>query len=128
MIAIQFTKPNPRYDCGEPVGVTVRWSELPANTETLEIRLIWFTRGKGDRDVRIVACHRIAQPSTNGSETVNFDSPGQPYSFSGKLISLIWAVEVIVFPARQAELAELVIAPGGNEIQLEQLQTAQPSG
>lgn len=51
-----------------------------------------------------------------------FQLPEAPYSFSGKLISLAWALELIAYPSKEVVRREIVLAPGGSEVRLESVQ------
>ena len=97
--------------------VVVRWT-LPTVPDVLEARLVWFTRGKGTEDVGIVATERIELPDASGQRRVRFTLPDAPYSFSGRLISLTWAVELVA--GKAAARWEFVLAPEGREILLKQ--------
>ncbi len=100
----------------EVLEVAARWS-LPSAPKSLEIRLFWFTRGKGTEDVGVVATERVPGAGGNGEHRVRFTLPDAPYSFSGSLISLIWAVELVA--DETAARWEFVLAPEGREILLE---------
>ena len=45
---------------GEKLAVSALWA-LPAAPESLEVRLFWYTRGKGTQDVEIVAAQTLGQ-------------------------------------------------------------------
>ena len=113
-------KPSSGETSRKPRGaleVIAQWS-LTSAPGLLEARLVWFTRGKGTEDVGIVATERIESPDASGQRRVRFTLPDAPYSFSGRLISLIWAVELVA--DRAAARWEFVLAPEGREIQLKQ--------
>jgi hypothetical protein len=42
--------------------------------------------------------------------------PSGPYSFSGKLISLIWALEVVAEPGADAGRQDITLSPTGREL------------
>jgi hypothetical protein len=115
MMQISLEKPSKAFDRGEMIRGRVEWNDLQP-LKSLEIRLIWLTRGKGDRDVSIVQQRVFTAPAPSGRQDFEFAAPNAPYSFSGKLISLIWAIEVIAFPSGDAELTEIVIAPHAREV------------
>lgn len=116
MITIQLTDPDSKYSPGEPIRGTVRWSSPESKPDSIDIRLIWFTRGKGNRDVEVVGNSAFEPSGESGEHEFEFQAPEHPYSFSGKLISLVWAIEAISFPENEAEQAELTIAPRGVEV------------
>ena len=108
----------PKFQPGEAIAGNVRWDDLAASTEVLEVRLIWFTVGKGDQDSQFVDVKKVDTPATRGNASFEFVAPHRPNSFAGKLISLEWAVEVITFPQREAEQAKLTISSAASDIVL----------
>ena len=118
MIAIEFENNRTAFDSGERIAGLIRWSELSEPIEGTEVRLIWYTQGKGDPEVTIVEQQIFPTTLATGQSKFEFTAPDGPYSFSGKLISLIWAVEVIALPRRDSESVNIVIAPNGKEVVL----------
>jgi len=104
---------------GEEVTVTASWN-LDTSPKSVEARLFWFTRGKGAEDVNVIETKRLDAPRAIDTRPVRFVLPEAPYSFSGKLISLIWAIELVAAPAGEAERFELTLSPTGQEIVLGQ--------
>lgn len=107
MLTINLTQSN--FQPHQTIAGSVQWSDLPPGTDRIEIRLIWYTLGKGTQDVVTVETVRVAAPPPIGNSPFEFIAPGRPLSFSGTLISLIWAIEVIAFPQQNAERFQLVI-------------------
>jgi hypothetical protein len=101
----------------ESVEGRIEWN-LDANPRALELSLLWYTSGKGTRDVRVLHTNRIDSPGAFGSDKFSFALPPGPYSFSGKLISLIWALELTCTPGDETARKEIVVSPTGREILL----------
>lgn len=103
---------------GESVRGRCEWvldgSRSPS--DALELHLLWFTRGKGDEDIEIVQSQRFASSGRSGHAEFDFALPETPYSFSGKLISLTWALELVV--GDSARRSEIVVAPGKEPVAL----------
>ena len=59
---------------------------------------------------------RFDEPGACGSKDFAFPLPEGPYSFSGKLISLIWAMELTVSPGSETLRREITLSPTGREI------------
>jgi hypothetical protein len=114
-VAIRTTDGRTAFSPGEPVAGIVSWS-LPAAPRRMEVRLFWFTRGKGTQDVQIVEPIVIENAPMQGQHPFTFHAPNGPYSFSGRLISLIWGLEVLAEPKDRSDRIEIVCAPGGREI------------
>ena len=105
---------------GDDVEGTVRW-QLDAPPRSFEVRLFWYTQGKGDQDVGIVEVQPLASPEAAEHRPFRFRLPAGPFSFSGKLISLLWAIEAVAEPGDAVGRIELVVSPTGREIQLPSL-------
>jgi len=96
---------------------TLQWV-LDAPPESVELRLLWYTEGRGDQDVGVARSLRIEAPAAVGSSPFDFEAPGGPYSCAGRLVSVRWALEAIARPGKEAGRTELVLGPGGLEVDL----------
>jgi hypothetical protein len=105
------------YKPGETINGRVSW-QVDDPPESAEIRLFWYTSGKGTQDVENIASVAFQTPQVNDNRTFSLTLPRQPYSFSGKLISILWALELIVEPGSNVERQELVMSPSGAEVVL----------
>ncbi|HEY0073405.1 MAG TPA: hypothetical protein VGB77_04825 [Abditibacteriaceae bacterium] len=114
-IAVPGNKTN--YQPGDWLQGKATW-QLDNNADWLEVRLLWFTQGKGDSDVSVEETVRVEAPSLSDSQPFRFQLPPAPYSFSGKLISLIWAIEIVTHNVKEAARFEFTLSPDGREIEL----------
>ena len=117
---IQTDLDNTEFTPGDTISGTLIW-ELPKEYESISLRLFWFTRGRGTQDVSIVDELSWQYPSFKGSEKFSFVLPTEPYSFSGKIISLTWALEAVTSPEETSLRKEFTLAPNGKEIALKQI-------
>lgn len=104
---------------GETVEGVAGW-RLDQAPQSIELRLFWFTRGKGTEDVGVVNRLCFDAPQREEGRRFSFALPAEPYSFSGQLISLIWALELVAEPGERSTRVELVLSPTGREILLKQ--------
>ena len=95
----------------------IRWF-LASYPRSLELSLFWYTMGKGTRDVGVVETLTFHNPGAFDSKDFTFTLPEGPYSFSGKLISLLWALELVVEHPRETARLELTVSPTGREVLL----------
>lgn len=116
-LAIATREDRTAYEPGDEVVGDVHW-KLDSPAGVLELRLFWFTRGKGVEDAGVVETVRFDRPQLEETRPFRFRLPDSPYSFSGKLISLVWALELVAEPANDVHRLEITMAPGGEEIQL----------
>jgi len=114
---------------GDEAAGTVRW-QLDQPPRSLDLRLFWYTQGKGEQDMGVVEELPLAEPGAEGSRSFRFRLPAGPFSFSGKLISLLWAIEAVaetVGAGPQAGRCEIIVSPTGREILLPSQAPAIPS-
>lgn len=113
---MEVTAERAAHRPGEELRGEATW-HLAAAPESLSLRLFWYTQGKGTQDVEVAETLEI-EPSAEGSREFRFLLPEGPYSFSGTLISLVWAVELVAEPGGEAARAEIVVSPTGREIRI----------
>ena len=116
-LSIELRDYKKDYRPGETIEGEIRWN-LISQPESLELSLFWYTKGKGTQDIKIIRSIKIDSPGASGSKTFTFNVPDGPYSFSGTLISLMWAIELVAYPDKKTCRAEMVVSPTEQEIQL----------
>jgi hypothetical protein len=100
---------------GEELRGVASWSVETTPTK-VELRLFWRTEGKGSQDVGLVETLSFDGAGPEERREFRLRLPPGPYSFSGKLISLIWALELVVEPGADAGRQDITISPTGREI------------
>jgi hypothetical protein len=103
------------FQPGETISAAAEW-ELRAPPAAIEARLFWHTSGKGCPDLMIVQTLHWEQLEAKGRREFELRLPREPFSFSGKLISLAWAVELVELPSGESARLEIVVSPTGQEI------------
>ena len=119
-LTIQLEQNKTAFRPGDVVAGTVRW-QLDNQAKQVELRLLWYTQGKGDEDAGLAETMTFEQPGLADQRSFRFTLPNGPYSFSGSLISLTWALELSARPGDACERKEITVAPSGREILLEAL-------
>lgn len=107
-----------RFRPGDEVVAAAYW-KLERPPKAVQVRLFWFTRGKGTQDVTVVETVAFDRPLMEEARPARFQLPEAPFSFSGKLISLTWALELVVDPSGESARVELIVSPTGEEILLQ---------
>jgi len=102
---------------GEELRGTASWS-LDAPPTKVELRLFWRTEGKGSQDVGVIETVSFDGAGPEDRREFRLHLPSGPYSFSGKLISLIWALELVAEPGADAGRQDITLSPTGREIVL----------
>lgn len=117
MLRIETRDHQTQFHPGEEIVGTASWL-LDQPPEAVELRLFWYTRGKGTDEVNIVETVRFDHPAQEERRPFRVTLPQSPYSFSGKLISLIWALELVALPSEDAERLDITLSPTGEEVVL----------
>lgn len=117
-LKIELEQGRTVYQPGDIVAGTIRWQCEKAPKE-LTLRLLWFTQGKGDEDAGLAEETSFEQPGLSDQRQFRLTVPSGPYSFSGTLISLTWALELVAQPGDHCERQEIVVSPTGREVLLQ---------
>jgi len=104
-----------KFSPGETLSGRVTWT-VDVDPKTAELRLFWYTAGKGTQNVGLVQTTVFGAPQRSDRREFSLVLPQEPYSCSGSLVSIVWALELIIEPKTQTERVELTIAPGGKEV------------
>ncbi len=103
------------YAPGAKLTGTVSW-QLEKSPKSVDLRLFWYTQGKGDEDLEVVREISFEYPSARQNHAFDFELPQAPYSFSGKLISLVWALELVA--GKESTRTRIILSPYGQELDL----------
>lgn len=94
------------------------WATSPTN-KSLELRLFWFTEGRGTQDIQVT--DELSYDTTSrhqGDEDFILHLPSAPLSFSGQLVSLQWAVEAVAIQDGISERENITVSLTGKEVTL----------
>lgn len=109
--------PKIRYAPGETVAGTIFWV-LEEPPQTVRLTLGWWTEGRGTRDAAVEATREWKTSALAGEERFELQLSPSPYSFSGPLITLKWALELSTEKGKQTAMTPLVVSPGDEAIEL----------
>jgi hypothetical protein len=124
-LTIELSEGRTAFAPGEELTGTATW-KLDQPPRAVELRVFWFTRGWGTEDAGVVETVRFDHPLPEEARPFRLQLPASPYSFSGKLISLRWALELVAQPSKAVVRQEITIAPGGEEVVLDSLPETKP--
>lgn len=99
----------------ELIKGNARW-HLTKAPRAIELHLFTYTQGKGDRDTSIYKSQTFEHAGAQESRAFQFELPFGPYSFSGKLISLCWAIELVAIGTKEIAQVDFTLSPTGKEI------------
>lgn len=116
-LSIQTVNGQSAFRPGQEIQGTIAWAlERPAPALVLELR--WTTRGKGEADTQVVETLKLESPPLQGQQEFRFCAPEFPYSFSGRLLSLLWSLELEIPGSGQRARFPITLSPTGQEIEL----------
>ena len=117
VLTLQTTDGGSWFKPGELIEGTAS-CHLDDDVEAIELRHFWYNSGKGTRDVEVVRSLRTEAPESSGHREFSIRVPDGPYSFSGKLITLAWAIEIVALPGGETERLDLTIGPQPVEVDI----------
>lgn len=116
---IQVDYDHTAYTPGETISGSVRWTPSPDHQSVI-LRLFWYTSGKGTQDIEVI--HELSWPASQGQADFAIELPLEPYSFSGQLVSLNWALEAITQPGNTSTSYPFNLTPDGQLIHLPKIE------
>ncbi|MBN2845751.1 MAG: hypothetical protein JXQ25_07190 [Deltaproteobacteria bacterium] len=102
---------------GETMEGVASW-DMGMPVKSMELRLFWYTRGKGTEDIKIVEIIQFENPQSKDSREFQINLPFEPYSFSGKLITLKWALELVPDSSSKAERYKFSLSQTGQPVKI----------
>ena len=126
-LRIQLAGERLAFNPGEDLVGSVNWGSEQA-PRSLELRLFWFTRGKGTEDVGLVENLNFEQPLPQETRSFRLKLPQAPYSCLGTLVSVVWALELIAYPSKAVTRQEIEVGPGRKAVRLGTAPTERLSG
>lgn len=117
-LAVALAGDRATFSPREAIEGTVSW-RFGAPLAKVELRLLWYTEGKGERDLSVVQVVPFEAPGADDRRSFKIELPPGPYSFTGRLVSLRWALEAVAEPGNRSARAEITVAPEGREVRLD---------
>lgn len=118
MVSLKLLSASRRFRPGDFVEGAVEW-QFALEPESLEVRLFWYTQGRASQDAGVAAKDSVEDAGSAGFQEFRPRLPDVPYSFSGKLISIVWAVEAVAEPGHEVARENIEVSPSGQEVRLE---------
>lgn len=115
-IQLQVDYNHTEFTPGDTISGKIIWTD-PGGEHSLSLRLFWFTEGKGTQDIEVL--HELSWPASQGNASFSIVLPNEPYSFSGTLVSISWAIEAVLLPKETSSTRyNFQLTPDGREIHL----------
>ncbi len=117
MAQILIDCPDSRVRPGGVIAGEALW-DLEEDPGSITLSIGWWTEGKGARDERIIEAKEIKNAGRIGKDAFRFEVPTGPLSFSGKLISLNWAIEAGAVKGNAKAVHRFTVSIGDHEIDI----------
>lgn len=114
-MAIEMKDGVTGFEPGATVHGRATWL-MDGHVESLEARLMWHTVGMGTRDRAVAQTVTFHKPLQQETRSFEMRLPVEPYSCSGKLVSIVWLIELVALPSEENVNQTIVIGPGGKEV------------
>lgn len=113
------------YPPGSELAGHVSW-ELDRAPESLSLRLFWYTSGRAEPEISVVATQVFEGAGARGEGEFRFRLPSGPISFVGQLATLTWALELVAEPGNEEtkpemDRHEILVTETGRELNLPRL-------
>jgi hypothetical protein len=94
----------------ESVSGTVTW-KLEKNQIANEVivMLKWYTDGKSDEDMQVIAQEKVSHPDSEGSHDFTLQLPQFPWSYEGQLFSIKWCIEAQI--NKKIQIINIICSP-----------------
>lgn len=98
-----------RYAPGEVIEGIAGWQVDRGAVTGATVRLFWRTEGKGTQDMGLGAQTDFDTPQATDARTFALTVPSGPWSHAGRLVAIVWALELTV--DRQVRTLDVEIRP-----------------
>ena len=113
---LQLTQDPATLVPGQCIDGALAWDREESPKKAM-LRLFWYTDGRGTQDVGVI--EEIELPTQARVQgTFRFNIPDTPYSFDGQLITLKWAIELVLNKGKEVERLDLVVSPWVEQVTL----------
>lgn len=117
-ISIQIDDGNKNFAPGDTITGEVHWDGLPADVDSvITVELAFHTEGKGTSQREVYEEREWTIASADGKQSFTFEAPAWPWSFSGKLVAIVWGLDAWNGDDH-AQNFPVTISPGGEEMKL----------
>ena len=113
---LAVTPDHPRP--GDRITVQVDWDHVARST-AIDVRLCWLLATPAQQRVIVNARESEPYPFTRGSRAFTFTLPQTPCTIHGRLMRILWLVEVVLLPTRHCVRLGFVVSPDGEAVVLQ---------
>lgn len=120
-LTLTTTNQATEFAPGQSIEGSVGW-QLESPPRDAFLRFFWYTQGRGTQDVNVVQEIEFPNPPASFEQPFQFTAPDQPYTFSGALITLQWAMELVLNKGKDVQRLDIVLSPWTEKLALTSLE------
>ena len=109
---IELANGRTAYQPGETIRGFAAW-RVDRELRRIVLHLSWRTEGVGTRNSGLAGQIVVDNPPSSGKHDFEFTAPRMPHSFAGRLLSILWTLDLFTEPETESHAVELVISPTG---------------
>ncbi len=121
MLTVTLDNDLTEFAPGQIIGGIAGWNREEPPKEAV-LRLFWYTEGRGTQDVNVVEEMEFPVLSAQHEERFQFTLPDQPYSYSGAITSVQWALELVLNKGKEVQRVDILISPWTEKLTLKSLE------
>ncbi len=106
---------------GQVIEGVAGWQD-EAGIRDAVLRLFWYTEGRGTQDVNVAAEKEFAVFPAACEDRFQFTLPDQPYSYSGAITSIQWALELVLNKGKDVLRVDILVSPWTEKLTLASLE------
>ena len=119
-ISIKLKDGKISYHPGEKILGELEW-DLTQEVQDIAINIFWYSEGIGEQDSEIAETEIIKSPIKSDKQSFEMELPMAPYTYSGNITSLKWAIEATTLEDKVKDIKEFSMTPGNKEIVLPEI-------
>ncbi|MFO1489794.1 MAG: hypothetical protein U1F77_07720 [Kiritimatiellia bacterium] len=100
---------------GETIRGFAAW-RIDRSLRRVVLHLSWRTEGVGTRNTDLAGQIVVDDPPSTGKHDFEITAPPMPHSYSGRLLSILWTLDLFTEPDTESHSVDLVISPTGEPL------------
>ena len=109
---IELQNGRTTYRPGEAIRGFAAWRS-DRDLRRVVLHLSWRTEGAGTRNTELAGQVVVDNPPAIGKHDFEFIAPRIPHTYAGRLLSILWTLDLFTEPETESHAVELVISPTG---------------
>lgn len=119
-LEIQFENGKAEFLPGGTIRGCAKW-QLESDVNYLQLSLYWRTDGRAEKYFEICESMKFEFPGPSGQRDFEIEVPSGPYSFKGRLFSIIWTVELSTPDGKLLAEKNIAVSSDGKPVTVKEI-------